>query len=266
MSENTHAKYRLQFLFRPGLWMGNSQLAELNRQLREVALTCFEEVPPYQCLLGTRDEFADKAISLAWAPDGHLAGFCSMLLLHVDEVGEVVHLGLTCVRPDDRSAGLTHQLTRKALTSYLVRRKPVGKLWVTNCAAVLSSLGNVALHFEEIFPSPDGPHEPTETHKAIARTVDAYYRDKIYIRHDALFDDQAFVFRGSVEQTVFQKDADDARYHHRAEHLNDFYRRLMDFERGDEVLQVGFCTVLTSIRHIWHRRPQKRRAMAGAAQ
>jgi len=178
-----------------------------------------------------------------------------MLLLRVDGVGEVVHLGLTCVRPDDRSAGLTHRLTRKALTGYMVRKKPVGKLWVTNCAAVLSSLGNVAMHFEGVYPSPDGPEAPTEVHRLIAQTVHEYYRDKIYIHKRAVFDEENFVFRGSVEETVFQKDEEDERYRHRIQELNSYYGRLMDFEKGDEVLQVGFCTVLTSIRHIWRKRP-----------
>lgn len=247
-------KYRLQFLFRPGMWMGNGQLMALRDQLREVASTCFAQLPTYQCLLGTRDEFADKVLALAWASDGHLAGFCSMLLLKVDGVGEVVHLGLTCVRPDDRSAGLTHRLTSKALTGYLMRCHPVGRLWVTNCAAVLSSLGNVAVHFEGVFPAPGGPDTPSETHLRIARTVNDYYREKIYIRSEAQFDEANFVFRGSVEQTVFQKSEEDVRFHHRDERLNEYYRNLMQFDHGDEVLQVGFCTVMTSFRHMWHRK------------
>jgi len=263
MHAHRREKYRMQFLFRPGMYMGNRQLLVLKEQLREVASTCFAEIPSYQCLLGTRDEFADKVLALAWAPDGHLAGFCSMLLLKVDGVGEVVHLGLTCVRPEDRSSGLTHRLTSKALTGYLMRCHPVGKLWVTNCAAVLSSLGNVAMHFEGVFPSPNGPEEPTEVHLRIAKTVNEYYRDKIYIRHEAQFDEHQFVFRGSVEETVFQKSEEDGRFHHRDEHLNDFYRSLMQFEHGDEVLQVGFCTVLTSFRHMWRQKAHGQRKGQG---
>jgi hypothetical protein len=104
---------------------------------------------------------------------------------------------------------------------------------------VLSSLGNVALHFDAVYPSPFGPARPSATHLRIARAIGAHYRRPIHIDPAAELDEEAFVFRGSVPGTVFQKDAGDSRFFHRDRELNDYYQGLMSFERGDEVVQVA---------------------------
>jgi len=250
MSRNVQKpKYRYEVLVRPGRSLSDAGIAALTHEVRCVAATCFDPIPGYQVMVGTREAFDDKVLALAWNEDGTLAGFCSALILEVSDVGQVLHLGLTCVHPGARSHGLTHKLTRRALTSYLVHRGLFRPVWVTNCAAVLSSLGNVALHFDNVYPSPFARSAPSHTHRAIALAVDGRYRKEIYINPDARFDAAHFVFRGSVADTVFQKEAGDSRYHHRMPELNAFYAGLMDFRTGDEVLQVGQASLWGALRH-----------------
>jgi len=255
--------YRIQFLYRPGKKLGDEAIQILVRELREVAGTCFETIPPYQALLGSREELSDKVITVARQSDGSMVGFCSTVLLPVPGVGEILHLGLTCVRPEARGAGLTHLLMKKAVVGYLLRHKPVGRVWVTNCAAVLSSLGNVALYFDRVVPCPFGKIQPSEKHVRIARAIGEKYRRKIYIREEAVLDEKRFVFRGSVRDTVFQKSASDTRFHHRNGFLNEYYKRLMNFHEGDEVLQVGHVSVLTALRHGRRKRKLQKRAAEG---
>ncbi|MBN1772998.1 MAG: hypothetical protein JXB32_17140 [Deltaproteobacteria bacterium] len=69
-------------------------------------------------------------------------------------MGPVLHRGLTWVRPDARGRGLTHKLTSHAGIGHLLRCRPFGRLWITNCACVLSSLGHVALNLDDVYPSP----------------------------------------------------------------------------------------------------------------
>ena len=259
-------KYRIEFLYRPGVTLPDRDCRELVEEVRHVASTCFDDVPDYQIMRGTPDEVNDKALAVARRPDGKMAGFCSCVLLPVEGVGEVLHLGLTCVHPDDRSAGLTHKLTRKVILSYMVRHKPLGrKLWISNCAAVLSSLGNVAQHFEAVYPAPFEENEPMQEHYRIADAVDRLYRDKIYIMEDAVFDPETFVFRGSVRDTVFQKEEEDVRYHHRKPKLNDYYKDRMNFQDGDEVLQIGFTSALTPLKHMLRRRKPSQQRVTSAA-
>jgi hypothetical protein len=260
MTGKTKSRYHIKLLVRPGRRWPEGKLRTLVQELRDVSRTCFDELPDYQVMRGTRDELSDKVIAVARRADGVMAGYCSAVVLPVAGVGKVLHLGLTCVRPEDRGAGLTHLLTRKVVQGYLVRRKLLGRLWVSNCAAVLSSLGNVALHFDDVYPSPFLRRAPTGKHYRIAATIDRRYRDKMYVRRDARFDLHAFIFRGSVKDTVFQKEADDAHFHHRRRALNNYYRGLMDFDAGDEVLQIGHVSLLTALRYRWRRR---REAHAG---
>ena len=203
---------------------------------------------------GGREDLRDKVIAVARTADGRVAAFSSAVLLPVAGVGEVFHLGLTCVAPGERAAGLTRLLSSISLVRYLVSHLPLSRLWVTNLACVLSSLGNVALHFERVYPSPLNGVEPGEEHLRIARAVDRLHRDKLFIRREAVFDEQAFVFRRSVRDTVFQKQAHDSAFHHRDEVLNRFYRERMAFDDGDEVLQVGSITLLGLARYFLQRR------------
>ncbi len=249
MSKKTEQNLKVEFLYRPGKTLSVEKQKALVRELRDCAATCFDEIPDYQCLRGTKHELDDKAISIAWRPDGKIAGFCSAALLPVEGKGDVLHLGLTCVRPDNRSGGLTHTLTSRVLVQYLVRYRPFSKVWVSNVACVLSSLGNVALHFEEIYPAPSAPARPSVDHVEIAQAIDYYYRDKIYIASDSRFDAEKFVFRGSVKETVFQKSDDDQQFFHRDRELNEYYQNLMSFDNGDEVLQVGYVTLLTYVKY-----------------
>jgi hypothetical protein len=254
-------EYRIEFLARPGRHLGDAQLERLSTELRAIAAECFDEIPDYQCLRGTREEFADKVITVARRPDGTAAGFCSAALLPVEHVGEVFHLGLTCVRQADRGTGLTHKLTSRVLIQYLLRHRPFGRLWISNVACVLSSLGNVAMHFEDVWPSPyvDAPARPE--YYLIAEAIDRHHRDKIYIATEARFDWRRFVFRGSVAGTAFQKDAGDVRFRHRHDEINGYYEGVLDFHAGDEVLQVGHVSLLTGLKY----RLKRRRAKSAAA-
>ena len=139
---------------RPGLILDNGRLDTLSREIREIAAACFHTIPDYQAMEGTRQALADKLITVARDAWGRPMGFCSMVFLEVPKVGTVLHLGLTCVHPDARGRRLTHPLVKKALTRYLLRQNPFGRVWISNCAAVLSSLGNVALNFEQVYPLP----------------------------------------------------------------------------------------------------------------
>lgn len=240
-------------------------MARLHNGVRAVAATCFDPVPNYQCLRGTREAYSDKVITVAYGPDGRVSGFCSAILLDVPGVPSVLHLGLTCVDPAHRGQRLTHLLTSKLALGHLLRTRPHGRVWITNVACVLSSVGSVALNFDAVYPSPFGAVAPSPVHTRIAQVVADRYRDDIAIDPDARFDAQRFVFRGSVKGSVFQKSGDDARFHHRDPEVNDFYRSLLHFEDGDEVLQIGHFSLATLVRYLKRGKGRRRRTRLQAA-
>ena len=224
--------------------------ADLVADVREVADRCFDgERPDYQLLTGKKEELDRTVVALARTAEGRLAGFCSCLLLPVEGVGDVFHLGLTCVDPDFRGHGLTHRLMRTAVLQYLVFHRPLGRVWFSNVACVLSSLGNVALNFDAVHPSPFSVAPPSATHLQIARAISSHYRVPIAISEDARLDEDAFVFRGSVPGTCFEKSESDHRYHHRDPALTSWYAGLLGFSHGDEVIQVGTFSLPSLLRY-----------------
>lgn len=258
MENSRPQDFSIEVFSRPGLHLCDRKLSELITDIRIIAGECFDTIPSYQAMTGTREELADKLISIARDRSMNPVGFCSMVFLPVEDVGEVLHLGLTCVRPMARGNRLTHRLVKRAVSGYLLKRNPFGKVWISNCATVLSSLGNVAMHFENVYPSPFVRSEPSSVHIKIARTIDARYRRKMYILEEAVLDLDKFVFRGSVRNTVFQKARCDVRYYHRKGCLNRFYTGLMNFDHGDEVIQVGYFRLASVLKYLLrHNRIRK---------
>ena len=239
------SKCQYEVIFYPGKTLNVKQRETLVAELREVAASCFIETPNYQALSGEKSELDKAVICLGRDEHGRLLGFCSALSLPVENHKNVLHLGLTCVHPDARGTNMTHHLTSKLMLKYLFKESLLGETWITNCACVLSSLGNVAMYFENLYPSPYGEKQPSQKHLDIAKAVDAFHRDSIAINDEAIFNIDSFVFEGSVDGTVFEKDSNDQRFHHRDESLTEFYQALLNFERGDEALQIGKVSLLT---------------------
>lgn len=239
---------RIEFYHRPARTLAPADARRLVDALRRVGETCFDALPDYQVFRGLA-ALDDKVITVARDRDGRMLGFCAGILLDVPGVPHVLHLGLTCVDPDARGRRLTHRLTGRLAMQYLARHNPLGRTWISNVACVLSSVGNVALNFDAVFPSP-WLDRPSATHRQIAEVIAARYRDDIHIDAHAELDPRRFVFRGSVPGTVFHKEADDARFHHREAGLNDFYRALLDFDAGDEVVQIGHFSLATLRRYL----------------
>lgn len=150
------SKCQYEVIFYPGKTLNVKQQETLVAELREVAAACFSEAPNYQALSGEKSELDKAVICLGRDEYGRLLGFCSALSLPVENHKNVLHLGLTCVHPDARGTNMTHHLTSKLMLKYLFKESLLGETWITNCACVLSSLGNVAMYFENLYPSPYG--------------------------------------------------------------------------------------------------------------
>ncbi len=243
------ARPTLRYISRPGNRWTRRGLANLVGEMRDLADRCLEELPRYQALSGEREALKRAVITTARDADGKLVGFCSGVLLEAKGAGRFLHMGLTCVDPSTRGTGLTRRLNEYLVRCFMLRTRPFGKVWLSCVACVKSSLGNVALHFDNVYPSPFAAPRPSKVHLSIANAVSQHHRRWIHIREDAEFDPTHFVFRGGAKDTVFQKRRDDERYLHRHPKLNQYYDSLMDFDNGDLVLQVCSASVVTGVRH-----------------
>lgn len=241
---------------RPGLKLHFFELEKLQKELIEIGKSSLEKLPNYQCFSINKNEFNRLIISVARNNEGKAIAFCSSYILDAGEYGEILHLGLTCVGPEARGLGLTHKLTSKVIYRYFTAHAKLGSFWISNVACVLSSLGNVALHFEDVYPSPFLT-TPTQEHKEIAKLINNHYRNELYIHPKSTFDAKSFIFQGSVIGSSFQKEEHDTKFHHRDERLNDYFKKLINFNNGDEILQIGRVSLMSYPKYLLRNRKKR---------
>ncbi len=123
-------------------------------------------------------------------------------------------------------------------------------VWFTNISCVSRILSTIARNLGDVYPSPNNL-SPSSTHLHIARWVASspIARQAMFVHPDAQFDEKTFVMRGSGKGSIFEKQEHDKRYHHHEGVVNDFYLDRMDFEEGDEVLQVGTVGIRLFLAH-----------------
>ena len=217
------------------------------KSLREVAETCFTEIPIYQALDYNFD--FSKSVITTIEDQGRVVGFSSGLELLDEATRPFLHLGLTCVHENYRGRRLTHKLAGNLTIRYLLKTNPFGKIRFTNVACVLSSLGNIAKNFENVFPSPTVLQPDKEALK-MARAVEKEYRSWIHLPYESDFSYDSFVFKESALD-MFHKSTTDTEYYHREEKYNDYYTSIMNIDEGDEVLQTGYFSLWTFIKYLF---------------
>ena len=253
--------YTIQCYICPGRSWSLEKQREFVTELREVVMESFgftdpSQLPAYQCLVWPDEtpegaSLDNKVIAVAREctqfpskGPGKMLGFNSAVLLPIPGISSpVLHLGLTCIIPSARSYGLTKSFTTRIITLTFLRLTALHsqKLWITSLACVVSSLGNVAREFDNVWPSPAHPNgPPSEMHAHIAAYIaqSPKLREEMYIPSGCIYDTNKSVFQGSAKGTVFRKARNDERYHHRSSEMNTFYDSRIDWERCDEVLQI----------------------------
>lgn len=250
-------KYSIEVYDCPGLKLSYFKLRHLQNELLEIGKQTLDKIPNYQCFSKDMNEFNRLIITVARNDTGKAIAFCSSYILEAGEHGDILHLGLTCIGHEARGLGLTHKLTSKVIYRYFTHHAKFGSFWISNVACVLSSLGNVALHFEDVYPSPFNSI-PGEKHKELADLINTKYRKELFINSLSTFDSNGFIFRGSVKGTIFQKESENIQFHHRDHEVNDFFKNIMNFSNGDEVLQIGRVSLMSYPKYLLKNRKSKK--------
>jgi hypothetical protein len=229
---------------RPGLLLPRAELASLVEGLRGVADRCVGVGRlRYGVLSGERERLADAVVAGVYRrATGEMVGFNAMVVLDVTLEGRperVVHTGLCLVDPDLRSRGLCVALTAApALLSFL--RNRCAPLWFTNVTQVPAAAGVFGTALEDVFPAPGRAARPSPDHARIVSEVVARHRAAFGVGDDAVLDEEAFVIRNAYtggSDWLKKGFADCAQ--HRDARFNAWCAELLDYERGDDVIQVG---------------------------
>jgi hypothetical protein len=237
---------------RPGRWMDDDALARLQADVREVAAAAVPGSLGYGVLAGARAPFENRLVVVArHTPTGRVAGFNALPWLEVDVGGRavtVMHFGLLVIHPRNQRQGLQGLLYGLGAFSAYHRSKD-RPLWISNVTEVPAVFGAVCDQVQAPYPSFRDAAPPTPTHRALATAIMARHRHEFGVGPDAGFDAERFVITGSYTggSDALKKTFEDAPAY-RVSACNDFCRAQLDYDRGDDFLQIGQldATVITN--------------------
>ncbi len=227
---------------RPGRWMSDQAFERLVADLRTVASkTLPDGTLDYGVLKGDPARMRDMIITLVSTRDGRPIAFNALVVMTLDtqpDPTEVLHLGLVMVDPGARSSGLSWVLY--GLTCFLLNvRNQFRPMWVSSVTQVPAVVGMVSQMLSDVWPSPDAGRR-TLTHVLLARRIMADHRDIFGVGAEAGFDEDRFVitnaYTGGSDDL---KKSWDTAPKHRAQAVNNFCAEALDYNRGDDLLQLG---------------------------
>ncbi len=262
--------YACTVLERPALWMAPDQLAHLLADLRQIATRASPaDAPNYGVLSGDPNRLSRSIITLVRrTTDNAPVAFNALAVMDLalgPRPVEVLHLGLVMIDPDHRERGLSWVLY--GLTCFLLLvRGGLRPVWVSNVSQVPAVIGMVAESFGQVFPAPQAtrnrPGRRSLTHLLLARQIMADYRHIFGAGPEAGFDEARFVITNAYTggSDGLKKRLEDAPPH-RDPAFTAFCAAELDYDRGDDFLQIGMADVPTGFAYLSKSVP--RRSLAG---
>ena len=255
ISLRTHAGLRTRIVECPGTSLPPEELAALVAQLREVAAkTLSNDSLSYGIFSGEPERLARAIVTLISEEEtGRPIAFNALSVMHVTLDGaatDVTHLGLVMVDPDVRGQGLSWVLY--GLTALLLFARDGLRLkWFSNVTQVPAVAGMVSETFSDVYPSPLSSARQSFAHLQLAREIMTHHRAVFGVGEDAGFDETRFVITNSYTggSGALKKTLADAPKH-RNELYNDFCAHELDYERGDDLLQLGRLDLATARRYL----------------
>lgn len=228
---------------RPGKWMKPEECKEIVNDIRSVVSTLAIGDLNYGIAEGSQDTLDNAIITLIYdGPTGRPVAFNALRYLDCsirNKEIQVIHLGLVIVDPDYQAKGLSWILY--GLTTFLLffknRMRPI---WISNVTQVPAAVGLVSEGFSHVYPSPLLNTRRSYDHLILAREIMSKHRGVFGVGSEAEFDEDAFIIRNAYTggSDNLKKTFEVAPKHRRSIY-NDFCQKLLNYERGDDFLQIG---------------------------
>ncbi|WP_246472769.1 hypothetical protein [Pelagibacterium limicola] len=260
----------MRIVERPGLWMAPEQLAALIGQLRTIASrTLGAKDLQYGIFSGDRERLEVSFITLVTDKrTGAPIAFNALPVIPLELDGrsvELVHLGLVMVDPDQRSKGLSWVLY--GLTCFLLFiRNQCRPIWVSNVTQVPAIVGMVTETFSEVYPDPERNTPRKFRQLVLVRQIMRAHRHVFGVGEEADFDEQNFIITNSYTggSDNLKKTFEAAQKHRRAI-INDYCQANLDYDRGDDVIQIGKLDLAAARRYLTEMVPKGALGLVGIA-
>ncbi len=252
---------RVRIVERPGMWMAPGPLQRIVADLQSVvAATLDQGALNYGAVSGDPERLKDAILTVLYDREtDEPVAFNALSVLRVTLRGreeEVLHTGLAMVDPTFRGKGISWVLYGLTVMLIFCHRQ-LRPIWISNVTQVPSVFGMVAESFENVFPLPDPSRRPTRAHIGIARQIMERHRNAFGVGEEALFHTGQFVIVNSYTggSDNLKKSYDEAPKHRRDEY-NRMCLEQLDYDRGDDFLQIGRWTLSTAQRYLLRSVPR----------
>jgi hypothetical protein len=256
----THTGMTTRIVESPGLSLSQQDLDELVADMRIVAgKTLPAGSLTYGIFSGDRDRLSRAIITLiSEEATGRPVAFNALSVMDVERDGEpeqVTHLGLVMVDPDAQGQGLSWVLYGLT-TLVLFARDGLRPKWISNVTQVPAVFGMVCDTFSDVFPSPQPDARRSFAHLQLARGIMRDHRVVFGVGVEAGFDEGRFVITDAYTGgSDALKKSWDAAPKHRDERYNTFIAAALDYNRGDDVLQLGRIDLAGARRYLQREVP-----------
>jgi len=196
-------------------------------------------------LTGDKARLDSTIVTVVYTDDSRPIAFNALAVLDCELRGqplEVLHLGLVVIDPEYRAGGLSGVLY--GLSVFLVSaRRQLRPLWISNVTQVPAVFGMVAANFKNVFPNGKIGARQRYDHLHLARQIMSKHRRVFGVGPDAEFDEARSIIRNSYTggSDNLKKSFEEAPKH-RVETFNKICRDSLDYDRGDDFLQIGQFT------------------------
>lgn len=235
--------HAVEIVERPGRSLDVARLEQLRTDCQSVVAACLDGRQLDYGLFDPDGAAWDRTVVtlVRRLEDGRAIAFNAMPLLDVRQNGqesELLHLGLVMVDPAERSGGLSWILY--GLTCFaLFVRGGMRPLWVSSVTQVPAVVGMIAETFDQVYPGQEGT-PPTFVHRHLAHQVMSRHRATFGVGPDAGFDpDRQVITNAYTGGSDNLKKSFAVAAKHREQRYNDFCAAELDYERGDDLLQIG---------------------------
>lgn len=226
---------------RPGLWCSDAEIMHLVVDLKTVIKNSADkQVPEYGVLLGDREDMKTRLISIVYQ-DGRPIAFSAQA--HIDfRIGlkhvHVIHLGLVYVDKGVRGSGMT-SITYALPNLLLLLKSGLRSHWISNVTQVPSIFGLVEEFYSNPFPNTHDVPQSFE-HYVIANNIMLHHRHVFGVGDDCVYDPKEQIIQNAYTggsdnlKKTFEETSKS-----RNEKVNELFRKKLNYDRGDDYLQLG---------------------------
>lgn len=259
---NTSNDVETRIIERPGLWIGEDELAKIRNDLTTIAKASLPKKKlNYGVFSKAGNALDNSIITIVYEKETNKPIAFNALVLIDLTLGEkpikVLHLGLVMIDPQARSKGLSWILY--GLTCFfLFLRNQLRPVWVSNVTQVPAVVGMVSDTFSDVYPNPESKNRRTLTHLLLARQIMAEHHHAFGVGKDANFDEERFIIKNAYTggSDSLKKTLDEATKH-RNKTYNDFCSKQLDYQRGDDLIQLGKIDLNAARRFLLNDVPRK---------